>query len=162
MNIPICAAAVLLCLALVSSYFVTGLFARYATRAQSSGDARVAKFSIEGSGIFSQPIEASLVPGSSETASLIIQNNSEVAVEYTITVTNMTNNLPLSFRMEKEGSSPTMQASGTTFTEQQIPGSHTDEYTLYIKWDKQDDDKDIARMGMVDHIAVTVTAVQID
>lgn len=160
MNIPIRAAAVLLCLSLVSIYFVSGLFARYTASDQGSNNARAAKFSIEGSGVFTQPIEASLIPGDTVDVDLIIQNNSEVAMEYTVTVSNETNNLPLEFNMEKKEASPTARGSGATFTERQIPGSHTDEYILHIDWKKQDDN--VARMGMVDHVMVTVTAAQID
>lgn len=164
MNIPIRVAAVLLCLTLVSTYFVSGMFARYATSGQSSGNARVAKFSIEGSGISSQYLDASLSPGTDKDVPLIIENNSEVAVEYTVVVTNVTNNLPLSFRMEKKGASPTVRAGGTTsdsttFTVLQSPDSHG-EYTLFINWQAQDGDID--RIGMVDYIKVTVTAVQTD
>lgn len=160
MNISIRVAAVLLCLTLVSACLVSGLFARYATSGQSSDNARVAKFSVEGSGTFSQPIEANLVPGESKSADVIIENNSEVAVEYTITVTNVTNNLPLNLRMEKDGVSHDAQGNSITHTEQQLPGSHTDEYKLHIAWPKGDNDP--AKMGMVDYITVTVTAAQTD
>ncbi len=162
-NIPMRIAAVLLCLTLFSTYLVTGLFARYTTSAQGSDHARVAKFSIQGSGALSRSIEASLFPGESQTATLIIENNSEVAVEYTVAVTNVTNNLPLSFRMVKEGASPTVDTNGTTFTARQIPGSHTDKYTLYIDWKADNDgNRDPDWMGKVDYITVTLTAVQID
>jgi len=160
MNIPVCAAAVLLCLALVTTYFVSGLFARYAASAQSSDNARVARFSIEGEGVFSQPIEASLIPGDSAEAELIIKNNSEVAVEYTVKVTNVTKNLPLQFSVERSGTAPDVQGNDITFTEEKFPGSHTDTYTLHINWLKSDGDID--RMGMVDYIDVTVIATQID
>lgn len=167
-NIPLCAAAVLLCLTLVSAYSVTGLYARYTTSAQSSSQARVAKFSITGAGALSQPIEAKLVPGGSQTVELIIKNDSEVAVAYTVTVANKTKNLPLTFQLEAGGASPTAletQANedGVTFTAQQLPGSHIDKYQLTIQWPANgDEDYDPARMGMVDYIAVTVTAAQID
>ncbi len=160
MNIPIRVAAVLLCLTLFSTYLVCGLCARYATSVQSSDHANVAKFSITGSGTLLQPIEAGLVPGESKSVTLVIHNESEVAVEYTIAVTNVTKNLPLSFRMEKTGDSPAVAADGTTFTAQQLPGSHDDSYTLYIDWAAADND--LARMGMADYITVTVTAAQID
>ncbi len=162
-NIPMRIAAVLLCLTLFSTYLVTGLFARYTTSAQGGDHARVAKFSFEGSGELLQSIEASLFPGESQTATLIIENNSEVAVEYTVAVTNVTNNLPLSLRMEKIEASSTVDINGTTFTVQQIPGNHIDMYTLYIDWEATtDEDRDPDWMGKVDYIAVTVTAVQID
>ncbi len=162
MNIPIRMAAVLLCLTLLSTYMVTGLLARYATSAQGSDHARVAKFSIQANGQLMQSVEAKIIPGTPEAVPLIIENNSEVAVEYTVTVTNETKNLPLSFRWEQAEDAPAMVMAedGMTFTAQQLPGGHSDQYTLYIKWPA--DQNDPALMGMVDHITVTVTAAQID
>lgn len=257
MNIPVRAAAVLLCLTLASTYFVSGLFARYSTSDQSGGNARVARFSFNGGiadaasqTILSQIIEVNLIPGVSENVPLIIENNSEVAVEYTIDVTNETNNLPLQLSIgDKTGSSVTSPAQGSdvvpinsvapansatsagstaltnsaasansatptnsavsansatsissavsinsatptnsatsansaaptngvaptngatpissdTRSVQQAPGSHYDKYTLHINWPEQENkDDDLARMGMVDYIKVTVTATQID
>ncbi len=153
-------AAVLFCLTLFSTYIVAGLLARYSTSAQSGDYARVAKFSIEGSGTLLQTVVATVSPGSTQTADLVITNNSEVAVEYTVTVTNVSKNLPLSFRMEKKDSAPEPIGDGTTFTANQLPGSHTDEYILYIEWPKGEND--LSLMGMVDYITVTVTATQID
>ncbi len=167
-NIPICVAAVLLCLTLFSAYLVTSLFARYTTSAQSSDQARVAKFSIKGGDKFSTPITADLIPGEYKKVYLDIKNDSEVAVEYTLEVTNETQNLPLSFRMVKDdGSSelPDVHTSGDyiTYTEQKLPGSHTDEYMLVIDWlASEDEDRDPNMIGMVDHIKVTVTAAQTD
>ncbi len=160
-NILCRAAAVLFCLTLVSTYLVTGLFARYSTSGQSADSARVAKFSISGDEKLSTGIEVKLIPGGSESANLVINNNSEVAVEYTIVVTNVTENLPLSFRMEKPDSSLVSVQSGTPFTAEQLPGSHTDKYVLHIDWTEGDNDPE-KWMGMVDYITVTVTATQID
>ncbi len=158
MNIPIRIAAVLLCLVLFSTYLVGGLFARYTTTAQGGDSARVAKFSIHGSGELMQPIAASLVPGTAEDVTLVIKNDSEVAVKYTVTVTRETDNLPLTLQLKAEGGE-----DGPTHTVQQLPGSHTDTYTLHIDWPAAAESaEDLALMGMVDYITVTVTAVQID
>lgn len=159
-NSSIRVAAVLLCLTLCSTYLVTGLLARYSTSDQSIGNARVARFSIKGGGSLSLPVNADLIPGETGEVPLIIENNSEVAVEYTVAVSNETNNLPLTLRMEKKMGSGTEKIEAIPFTEQRLPGSHTDEYTLYIDWAAVDND--VERMGMVDYIAVTVTAVQTD
>lgn len=162
-NIPIRVAAVLFCLTLFSTYLVTGLFARYTTSVQSSDQARVAAFSIKGEGDLSRTIAATLVPGEDTDVKLIIRNDSEVAVEYKIEVTRETSNLPLSFRMEKEGTSDSTQYVNDTitYTDQQAPGSGADTYTLRIRW-QQNGAKDLDLMGMVDYITVKVTAVQID
>lgn len=159
-NIFIRIAAVMFCLTLFSTYFVTGLFARYSTSGQSGGYARAAKFSIEGSCTLSQGIEADCIPGSTKMVDLTIENNSEVAVEYTVEVANETKNLPLRFRMGAGGPAVTENANGFSFTNQEIPGSHTDTYTLCIDWKAADNDPDY--MGKVDYITVTVTATQID
>lgn len=164
LNIPICAAAVLFCLTLFSTYFVSGLYARYTSSKQSVNDARVAVFSVKGGGELTKPIAAKLVPGETSEHTLIITNNSEVAVDYTITVTKETNNLPLEFSVTKEGVVPeSWSKDNMTLNEQQIPGSHDDKYILHIKWiANEDKDKDLALAGMVDHITVTVTATQAD
>ncbi len=161
-NIPIRVAALLFCLTLFSTYLVTGLFARYTTSVQSSDQARVAKFSIKGEGDLLRTIAAELAPGEDTNVKLIIRNDSEVAVEYKIEVTRETSNLPLSFRMVKDGTSNSIEdVNGTiTYTDQQVPGPHTDTYNLLIRWQKGAND--LALMGMVDHITVKVTAVQID
>jgi len=159
-NIPIYAAAVLLCMTLCSTYFVAGLYARYSTGEENSNEARVAKFSITGEGTLLEPIVAELIPGGSLERTLNIHNNSEVAVEYTVSVANVTNDLPLHFSMSKLGASPALETDNTTYTAQQLPGDHTDQYALRIEWDEGDNDP--ATMGKVDYITVTVTATQID
>lgn len=163
-NLPIRVAAVLFCLTLLSTYLVTGLFARYAVTAQSSEQARVAAFSITGAEALDQTktIKATVSPGETTEVKLIINNNSEVAVEYEIEVINDTENLPLSLEL-KEGNTSLATATGKdkiTFKDQKAPGNHKDEYNLKIKWEAGMGD--VARMGMVDYIAVTVTATQID
>jgi len=159
-NIPIYAAAVMLCLTLLSSYVVSGVYASYATNSRTNENARVAKFSVEGDGVLLRPIEAKLSPGESLKETLNIHNNSEVTVEYTLTVSSATNNLPLHFKVTKTGASLEQEGNDITITNQQLPGSHVDQYELDIEWGAGDNDP--AVMGMVDYIAVTVTAVQID
>ncbi len=160
-NIPLRVAAVLFYLTLCTTCLVSGLYARYSTNTQSSNQARVAKFSIKGDGILSQTIEAALIPGENETTSLNIHNNSEVAVEYTVTVSNETGNLPLHLKMTKTGSTQVQEGTGPiTFTEPRLSGGQVDQYGLEIQWKAEDNGADW--MGKVDHIAVTVTAAQID
>jgi len=166
-NIPLRVAAVLLYLTLISTYLVSGLFARYAASGQVGDQARVAAFSIEGGGDFYKSVQTNIIPGEPQTVSLVIYNNSEVSVEYSVEVTNVTNNLPLTFTMEEVDSSPEFTAeSETGFTARQLPGSHTDQYKLTITWPEPADDdakaRALERMGMVDYITVKVTATQID
>lgn len=160
---PIRAAAVLFCLTLLSTYFVTGLFARYAVSAQLNEQARVAAFSIKGGETLTKAFTAGINPEGSTDVKLIIHNNSEVAVEYTIKAEKRTQNLPLEFYVaKKEGGTPSeWRTDSVTVTDQQSPGSHDDEYDLKIKWEPKGD-SDLDLIGMVDYFAVTVTAVQID
>lgn len=157
-NIPLRIAAVLYCLTVISAYFATGLLARYSTSNQSGGYARAAKFSIVGNGEFYQTVQADVAPGDEKTVLLSVENNSEVAVEYTVEAANNTKNLPLIIRLKKADS--TELTEGDTFTEQKLPEHHTDKYTLYITWETGKTDPKV--MGMVDYITVTVTASQID
>ncbi len=160
-NIPLRVAAVLFYLTLCTTYLVSGLYARYATGAQNSDQARVAKFSIEGGEMLSQTIEADLIPGMKQEENLSIHNNSEVAVEYTVTVSNETGNLPLQLKMTKTDSTQVKEGTGSvTFTQTQLPNNQVDRYHLEIGWNAGDSDPDW--MGKVDHITVTVTASQID
>lgn len=181
MNIPVRTIVMLICAALCLVALIAGLSAKFATSEPGGDGARVAKFSITGDCVLTNSVEASLVPGGSTTANLTIENKSEVAVEYTIEIANKTMNLPLEFELEKElekkedGSSTDStfeSVSGSdpskdhiVFTEQKIAGKHTtDNYRLTIKWPTKDEAKaaDLERMGMVDHVAVTITAAQID
>lgn len=71
------AAAILLCLCLISAHFTMGLYARYTTRASASDAARVAKFSV-------QIVSATEVIAPDEngqaTYEVVVSNLSEVAV----------------------------------------------------------------------------------
>lgn len=165
-NIPLCAAAVLYCLTVLTTYLVCGLYARYSTSGQTGDQARVAKFSVVGSCTLSQSIDHGFVPGDSIEVPIVIHNNSEVAVEYTMEVTTE-GNLPLTFSMTKSGASPDIEdESRTKFTAQQLPGDHRDNYSLTIQWPEpanaNDKARDLKQMGMVDYITVTVTATQTD
>ena len=71
------AAAILLCLCLISAHFTMGLYARYTTRASAKDNARVAKFSV-------QIVSATEVIAPDEngqaTYEVVVSNLSEVAV----------------------------------------------------------------------------------
>ncbi len=171
-NILMCAVAVLLCATLYSTHLVGGLYARYTSSATTSDSARVAKFNITQKFMkddkeLTEIIEANVKPGSSKSVSLIIENKSEVAVEYAIKVVNVTGNLPtLRCTLSPVGDSPavTLKSSANGEEEysaiQKEPGTHTDKYTLNIVWDETENDLDY--IGMVDYITISVTATQID
>ncbi len=170
MNILMCTVAVLLCATLFSMHLVGGLYAKYTTSVSSSDSARVAAFNITQEGTIFQTVEANVTPGTTQSAELTITNKSEVAMEYTLTVTNVTGNLtPLKFTLSPaDANTPSVATekyeNGISInTACQIPGDHTDKYTLNIVWEPSDNEEDdLALIGMVDYITVSVTATQID
>ena len=78
-NIPMCAAAVILCLTLVSIHLTSGLYARYSTTSSGEDSARVAKFDV--SAEISEDATISNANRSGEYT-ISVHNNSEVAIEY--------------------------------------------------------------------------------
>ncbi len=78
------AAAILLCLCLISAHFTMGLYARYTTRASRSDAARVAEFKVEAE--VTEVTEAASGTDTSLTRSYQAKlvNNSEVAVRASI------------------------------------------------------------------------------
>ena len=169
-NIFMCIAAVLFCATLFSMHLVSDLYARYAESEKSSDSARVAAFSITQEGTIFDTIQAEVTPGTTQSAELTITNKSEVAMEYTLTVENVTGNLaPLKFTLKNaDADTPPVTTekyeNGLSITSaRQIAGDHTDKYTLNIVWEPSAvEEDDLALMGMVDYITVSVTATQVD
>ena len=79
LNIPMCAALVLLFLTMLSIHLTSGLYARYTATSTASDSARVAKFDVTA--------EVQPVDGKEGEFTLTVTNNSEVAVEYQVVVT---------------------------------------------------------------------------
>lgn len=76
LNIPMCAALVLLMLTMISIHLTSGLYARYTSTATATDSARVAKFDVEGT-----------LSGADGNYTLTVNNKSEVAVKYKVIVT---------------------------------------------------------------------------
>ncbi len=170
LNIFLCVAAALFCATLFSAHFTGGLYARYTTKSTGSDSARVAAFRITQEGTIFEEIEANVTPGTTESVTLTIKNNSEVVVDYTLTVTNVTGNIaPLKFKLQAKDSN-TQSVTAETHENgisvnkvRRAPGNHTDVYTLLIVWEKSDNEEtDLAYVGLVDYITVSVTATQVD
>ena len=85
LNIPMCAALVLLLLTMISIHLTSGLCARYVATAGASDSARVAKFQVVSDVQNGIVMECALkdTPGGCE---ITVKNESEVAVSYTIVV----------------------------------------------------------------------------
>lgn len=85
LNIPMCAALVLLFLTMISVHLTSGLYARYTATATGSDSARVAKFDVTGSGAGDVTVDCTQVDNTGEYI-INVTSNSEVAVEYSIEV----------------------------------------------------------------------------
>ena len=147
-NVFLIAALILLCLTLLSISLMSGMFARYTTKTASNDTGRIAKFTVTGDG-FTDAVTLSVKmnPGDSQNKTLSVSNGSEVAVRYTVSVKNTTNNLPL-------------EVTGTNLTGTLAPGAASQGVAFTLEWPS--DKNDAAYSGMLDNIVVTVTAVQVD
>lgn len=149
-------AAVLLVLVLFSTAMVSGRYARYVSSASGSDSARVAKFQITESGdILDREIfSCDLSPGTSHEAEIQVFNDSEVAVDYTITAKTLYGLLPLQYTVTYDGKTET-----APFTSVIAPG-RTVTFTLNITW--PEDQADASFAGKVDCVELTIQAAQID
>lgn len=158
-NIPICAAAVLLCLTLFSAHLTGGIYARYTTSASGSDSARVAKFEVTEAGtVLTDSITADLIPGAEETRTIQVTNNSEVVVKYSVTLTNETGNLPLTVSLAKTGGEA---ADGADYDVLAIGESA--KYTVSLYWPTSPEaNRSPEYSGKIDQVRITLTAEQMD
>ena len=86
LNIPVCAALVLLFLTLLTTHITGGLYARYAAQTTGRDTARVARFEIDVT-----PLQEELTVDCAQTQDgtygFTVTNNSEVPVRYAVLVT---------------------------------------------------------------------------
>ena len=85
LNIPMCAALVLLFLTMLSIHLTSGLYARYTATSTASDSARVAKFDVLGEIGGTVELTSSMIEAGK--CALTVTNASEVAVKYAISVT---------------------------------------------------------------------------
>lgn len=148
--------AVLLILVLVSTGMVTGRYARYTSSASGGDSARVARFSVTETVDFfseSETVCTSFIPGEKKEITIVVDNDSEVAIAYTIQADNPYENFPLRFYVKPEAEHPDMPFCGYM-----QPGE-TATYVLVADWNGG---KDIAYSGRVDIIEITLNATQAD
>lgn len=152
---------VLLGALIISTHFMSGLYARYSTTATGSDSARVAKFSFSDGNWASQSLETaikSMKPGEEESIQVEIQNTGEVAIQYTVQLENLTNNLPLKATMQipaADGASEAETVSNVTISPS---GSQT--VNVVISWPSGENSVDY--IGKTDIVRIIVTAEQID
>ena len=168
-NWPLRTAAVLLCLVLVSTYLLSGLYARHATTANGSDSARVALFGHDETVTLDEESLQGLKPGDSRTYTIAVtnargENVSEVAQRYSINVVTA-GNLPLEFSLKKGSELVSSDSTGKTFSADDMvfaEGESKQEvkYTLTATWPASKNGSKYA--GVPDFIQVNVNAQQID
>ena len=84
-NIPMCAALVLLLLTMISIHLTSGLYARYTSTATGGDSARVAKFHV----VSNQPefVTVDCKQSNAGKYAITIDNQSEVAIKYILYIT---------------------------------------------------------------------------
>lgn len=143
-NIPMCAALVLLFLTMISIHMTSGLYARYTTTAEASDSARVAKFDVSVSDT-RQLVPILIQPGEEVQKFFTVENKSEVAVNLNFTVSSAYSNLPLEC---------------LHLVSAVIAPGETKDVPLVITWPAaESDDKYI---GMVDLLEISVRVEQVD
>lgn len=167
-------AAVLFCMVLVSSWLLTGLYARYTTTVTGSDNARVALFGHSESINLSNDISEKIYPGNSVTYNLTVSNQSEkgiseVSQSYNIEVVTA-GNLPITYTLKKDA-----QVIGTAFQETadkksnvfatedmnfQAGKEESVKYTLTAEWPSDKNDSSLA--GIPDFITVNINVTQTD
>ena len=144
----------LLVLVMISTALTGNLLAKFATGSENREVASVAKFNIIESGVMEIDVSANkLKPGSTLVQPIKVHNDSEVAVDYTLTV-NTTGNMPLVLEMNGEQGNPLV------FSQTLAPNATERSYDLNIVWPESENDPKYIRM--VDVIKLSLTVVQKD
>ena len=145
----------LLVLVMMSFSVIGNLLAKYASSADSVDVARVAKFDVSETCVEEISISSDKFhPGYTLIQPIEINNNSEVAVDYTLTVEILTDNLPLVLNMNEQSDRKIV------INKKLQPNSGKEEYSLSIVWPEEENNLDYSMM--VDAIKLTVNAVQIN
>lgn len=92
-------ALILFILLILSMHFSKDLYGRYFTTTNGQDGARVATFEVDDgfASTYSEVISISAKPGDQKEFAFTVINKGEVAVRYTVSANNLTNNLPLTF-----------------------------------------------------------------
>ena len=153
-NKALITAAILLVLALVSFMCIRSLIAGYKAETGSSDSARVAVFKVTESGTATQHIAGEFQPGDNKVYDVVVTNESETAVDFTITAESAYDDLPLEAAM--------LDSDGNEISKGSIAAGdktqHT--YTLKVSWPKDKNSSDYA--GKADMLTVTLDAKQVD
>lgn len=139
-------AFIIMILTTISFSLVVVTYSRYISSKVDINQSVVAKFEVsdalEGIGIY-DTLSITLNPGESKVQNIVVTNSGEVDVKYSISVINVTNNLPLTFVTEDS-----IIKAGQELTCQ-----------ITIKWDALKNSPEFA--GKTDVIRIIVTAEQV-
>ncbi len=152
---------------LVVTMVVTGVtFSGYVTRSSGGDTARVAKFQVtEEISVTEATAFVGMYPGSEDTWPFEIENESEVALRCSITLSS-TKNLPLVFSAVADGEEiPLLENTETEFISLD-PLANAEGLFLKAVWQKGDEEWDTAAaekyMYEADAVTVTITTEQIN
>lgn len=169
-NIPMCAAGILFCLTMITLHMVSGLYAKYITTGSTVDAARTAAFYLKAEGTLMQHLQSEIIPGGDQTQPVVIFNQTEVSMKYTMVIRKVTDNLPLRMELITPNGGK-IDPTNDTFTVSETLHPRDDDlqreqYTLVLHWDVTDlsiePDTNLDYMGMLDYFTVTVEAEQVD
>lgn len=169
------ASAVLLCLVLVSTWYLAGLFAKYSTSASENDKAATATFVFDiqdKEGNFVIPVTGVEKPGDQSVYKFVVTNRehgvvSEVKEKYTITM-KLNGSMPVTCELSKDGSLQSLSANGELQVNDQSTGvfsasvASEDEYTLTVKWPGSINDAKYANGNAVAEVQLLIKAEQMD
>ena len=138
-------ALVVACLILLCIHLMGGLFAKYLTNGEGSDSARVAKFQVNVTGEAKDHVLAYSVPSTEDTQTISVENLSEVAVKYDVTV--VFDQLPEGLTVkigdkagEVSGNQVTFSNVGTLPVYTGSPNANTHTLTFLMNWSGWDTD----------------------
>ena len=142
------AAMILLCALVVTTYMISGLYARYTTSRDGADGAIVARF--EFSDNFDEKMQTltltDMFPGDEREITVEISNDSETTIRCIVELENLTNNLPV------------VPAEGIVVTSGTIVPDSEGQITVRLEWDELKNS--IAYAEMIDVIRISVRVEQ--
>ena len=129
---------------ILTIYPLSNLYGKYISKDSTQKNATVAKFDVSESFTTEETFSVSIKPGEKVDKDILINNNSDVGILLTISLENLTNNLPLDFFGVNQEISP---------NKKQI-------VTIGVSWNENLTSPEYA--GKVDVIKIIIRAEQID
>lgn len=145
----------LLFMVMLTSTLAGNLLAKFTTGTEDEETAQVAKFKITETGVMEIDVTTEKIrPGKVIIQPITVQNESEVAVKYTLTAST-TGNLPLILKMNEQEGSPLVFSQKLTPNDKSVR-----EYNLQIIWPENENDPQYIKM--IDVVKLSLSVVQVD